>query len=134
MIAPAARMIRPTRASARVTDCSGVAPVEVLLADPRLQEDVVVHAQAEQDREHEERDEGHDRDVHAGLEDRDDHAVGGADREQVEGRARRAGPRCERKTAISSTMLRPITSAMKIGSRAAILAAMSSSIATAPPT
>ena len=70
MIAPAARMIRPTRASARITDCSGVAPVEVLLADPRLQEDVVVHAQAEQDREHEERDEATTiGDVHAGLED-----------------------------------------------------------------
>ena len=65
----------------------------VLLADARLQEDVVVHREAEQDREHEQRDEGHDRHlaVHAQqagadslLEDEHHDAVGRGDREQVE--------------------------------------------------
>src|SRR5689334_6912786 len=61
-------------------------------ADPGQQEDLVVHGQAEHDGEDEHRDVGRDRQrgVHADqarppapLEDRHDHAVGGADREQV---------------------------------------------------
>ena len=72
------------------------------LVHAREQEDVVVHAQAEQDREQHDRDERDDRHVRvradqaradAHLEDRDDHAVGGEHRQQVEERPRRAGSR-----------------------------------------
>jgi hypothetical protein len=65
----------------------------VLLVDPRLQEDVVVHREPEEDREHEEGHEGDDRHVAidpeqarapAPLEDGDDDAVGRGDRQQVE--------------------------------------------------
>ena len=79
---------------ARTTLCCGPRAAQVLLADPRLQEDVVVHRQPEEDREHEQRDERDDRDLavdaeqarpRAALEDEHDDAVGGGDREQVEG-------------------------------------------------
>ena len=65
------------------------------LVDPAEQEDVVVHAQPEQDREQHDRQEGDDRDARVGadqaradalLEHGHDHAVGGRDRQQVEER------------------------------------------------
>ena len=65
----------------------------VPLPDPAEQEDLVVHGQAEQDREQEQRHPGLDRralleadqaGADAVLEDEHDQAVGGADRQQVE--------------------------------------------------
>ena len=72
-----------------------VAGAQVLLADPRQQEHLVVHREPEQDREHHDRQERLDRPfladadellAPAPLEDRDDHAVRGADRQQVHDR------------------------------------------------
>ncbi len=66
---------------------------EELLANTAEQEHLVVHRQAEEDGEHEHRHERHDRDrfghtdefvAPSPLEDGDEHAVGGADRQQVE--------------------------------------------------
>ena len=62
------------------------------LLDLRQQEHLVVHREAEEDREHQQRHEGDDRDLavepdqleaDALLEDQDQHPVGGGDREQV---------------------------------------------------
>ena len=72
-----------------------LAGLQVLLADAREQEDLVVHRQPEQDREHHHRHEADDRDqlvdaeqaaAPSPLEDHDDDPVGGADRQQVEHR------------------------------------------------
>ena len=84
-----------------------VAGLVEALADPREQEDVVVHREAEEDGEQEQRQPGLDRRRPAGsrsrsapvalLEDEHEQAVGGADREQVErDRLRRNDDRAER--------------------------------------
>ena len=105
MIRPATRITFAIRDRPCTTLSLRAVALEVRLPDPGEQEDVVVHREPEQDREHHDRDERDDRRVAvdaeqrrapAPLEDRDDHAVGGADRQQVEdGRRQRHPDRAE---------------------------------------
>ena len=92
MISAAEVMIRPVPAMPRTTALVVVAGAQVLLANPRQQEHLVVHGQPEQDREHEHRDEREDRHgrlqadqvrAPAPLEDHHQHAVRRSDAEQV---------------------------------------------------
>ena len=95
----------------------------VALADAREQEHLVVHGEAEQHREQEQRNPGLDgrHDVEAEqpgavalLGHEHEQAVGGADGEQVHGDAG-SGTTIERKATISRMKLRPSTSANTIG-------------------
>ena len=52
MMIAAAKMTRPTPATPSVTACRALPPLHVLLADPAQEEDLVVHREPEQDREH----------------------------------------------------------------------------------
>ena len=61
MISPAVRMTLAIRDRPCATLSLGRVALEVRLPDPREQEDVVVHGQPEQDREHHQRDERDDR-------------------------------------------------------------------------
>ena len=92
MIAAAAVMSRAVLARPCATAVGVVVRAVVLLLDAAEQEHLVVHREAEHDREQHHRDPRLDRAfladadevLHpAPLEDRDDHAVGGADRQQV---------------------------------------------------
>ena len=104
---------RATTALARRRRCCVVA-----LLDPAEQEHLVVHREAEQDREQEERHPGLDR-VHlleaeetgadAVLEDEHEQPVRGADREQVEQRPRSRATTIERNATVSRTKLSPST-------------------------
>ena len=94
MIAAAAVITRAVFARPSATP-PGVAVLQVLLADPRDQEDLVVHREPEEDREHHHRHERRDRHLvvdpdqfaeAAALGDQGHHAVGRADREQVHDR------------------------------------------------
>ena len=98
MISAAPVMMRAVEPTPKVT-ASVVSPrLVVALADPAEQEHLVVHREAEQHREEEERHPGLDRvrlleaeqiGADALLEDEHEQAVGGADREQVERDRRR---------------------------------------------
>ena len=125
MISAAPVMSRAVEPTPNAIERRGVAGLPVALLDPAEQEHLVVHREAEEDREQEERHPGLDRvDLleaeelvpDALLEDEHEQSVGGCDRQQVE-RDRDGGMTIERKATVSRTKLSPSTKANTIGSQ-----------------
>ena len=142
MISAAPVMMRPVEAIPCAI-ASSLSPVAVeLLPDPAQQEDVVVHREAEEDREQKQRDPGLDRldllkaeKLVSDTLDEHEHqqAVGSGDGEQVR-HDRLAATTSERNATVRSTKLSPSTNPITIGSQESIVSEMSTASALSPAT